>query len=426
LRILFLNPVSVIGGAERSLLDLMASLRHAHPMAELHLLVPAEGPLKVEAERLGVRTTLLPMPRSLTGLGDSGLRGRSGWRAAVTLLRSGIPAGWAVWRYARRLRGAIESLHPDVVHSNGMKFHLLAALASARQNPTPVVWHLRDLLGRRRVMSRLLALASRKVAGVVAISQAVAEDARHLLRDLPIVVVKNAIDCEEFRPGPSEGSRIDELAGLPPAPRDVVRIGLVAAFARWKGQDVFLDAATRLSAQSLDRPVRYYLVGGPLYQTPGSQWSLDELRARSAGLVTNSSLGFVGFQRDTASIYRALDIVVHASTQPEPFGRTIVEAMACARAVIVSNAGGAAELFTHDHDAVGVPPGDADALAATIRELVNNPARRERLGAAARLTVLERFARERLGPQVLDAYRSFGVIVPTSNTITEVSAACPL
>jgi len=75
-------------------------------------------------------------------------------------------------------------------------------------------------------------------------------------------------------------------------------------------------------------------------------------------------VGFVPFQDNPADVYRALDIVVHASTKPEPFGRTIVEAMACGKPVIAAQTGGAAELFTHDHDAVGVPPGDPAALAA--------------------------------------------------------------
>jgi len=60
-------------------------------------------------------------------------------------------------------------------------------------------------------------------------------------------------------------------------------------------------------------------------------------------------VGFVPFQDNPADVYRALDIVVHASTKPEPFGRTIVEAMACGKPVIAAQTGGAAELFTHDH-----------------------------------------------------------------------------
>ena len=100
-----------------------------------------------------------------------------------------------------------------------------------------------------------------------------------------------------------------------------------------------------------------------------------------------------------------LDIVVHASTQPEPFGRAIAEAMACARPVIVSAAGGAVELFTPDHDAIGVVPGDPDALAAAIARLAADPALRQRLGENARQTAVERFDRDRLGPQLMAIYQ---------------------
>jgi glycosyltransferase involved in cell wall biosynthesis len=273
-------------------------------------------------------------------------------------------------------------------------------------------------------MSVLLRQTAGRAAGAIAISQAVAEDARAVLPELPVAVVHNAIDGMTFAPGPGDVDRLDRLAGLAPAPPGVVRIGLVATFARWKGQDVFLEAAGRLTPSLANRPLRFYIVGGPLYQTRGSQWSADELRARGASLRERGALGFVPFQEDQAPIYRALDIVVHASTQPEPFGRTIVEAMACGRAVIATRAGGAAELFTHDHDAIGVPPRDPDGLAAALSELAGDPSRRMRLGAAARAAAVERFRRERLGPQVLDAYRLFGARIGAVSARREVHVAC--
>ena len=70
--------------------------------------------------------------------------------------------------------------------------------------------------------------------------------------------------------------------------------------------------------------------------------------------ISPDSVGFVPFVEDPVPVYRALDVVLHASTQPEPFGLTVVEAMACGRAVVVSAAGGAAELFTDGVDALGV------------------------------------------------------------------------
>src|SRR5262249_42521386 len=148
-------------------------------------------------------------------------------------------------------------------------------------------------------------------------------------------------------------------------------------------------------APTLDRRVRFYIIGGPIYRTVKSQFSEGELRTLAAELKIADRVGFIGFQTDVAGVYRALDVVVHASTQPEPFGLTIVEAMACARSVIVAQTGGAAELFQAGQDAVGFPPGDDAALATAIQELAGDPQRRQRLAAQARRTAVERFSQER-------------------------------
>src|SRR5262249_52926653 len=157
-------------------------------------------------------------------------------------------------------------------------------------------------------------------------------------------VVANAIDLNRFQPGPGAGAWLDRLAGLPSAAPGAVRVGLVATYARWKGHDVFLAAAHRLR-QVAWPPLRFYVIGGRIDRTAGSQWTPAELQARAGVLPAEGRLGFVPFQNDLAPFYRALDIVVHASTRPEPFGLTIAEAMACGRAVVVTRSGGAAELF---------------------------------------------------------------------------------
>jgi glycosyltransferase involved in cell wall biosynthesis len=188
----------------------------------------------------------------------------------------------------------------------------------------------------------------------------------------------------------------------------------VATYARWKGQRVFLEAIARLSAAL---PARFYLVGGPIYQTSGSQFSLEELRGIARQLRVEHRVGFIGFQEDAAAVFQSLDVVVHASTEPEPFGLTIVEAMACGRAVIATKAGGASELFQHDQDALGVEPGDVAALAETIGRLVADATCRRRLGENARRSAVERFHDARLGPQLLAVYaRSLGVADPARGT----------
>jgi glycosyltransferase involved in cell wall biosynthesis len=402
MRILYLSPTGSLGGAERVLLSVLGSMRQARPDAQLHLLALADGPLLGLAARLGVRTTLLPLPAELTRLGDSQLAHGGRARRWAALLWQTLRAAPASWGYARRLREAIRCAAPDLIHSNGIKTHLLARLAGT--GGVPVVWHAHDFYSSRPVVRRLLGWARGRAAGALAISEAVARDLGEAVPGLPVRRVYNTVDTEAFSPAQGDGDWLDAASGRPPGGAGVVRVGLVATYARWKGQALFLEAVARLSAAPPPVPVRCYLIGGPIYQTAGSQYTEAELRALAGRLNITDQVGFIGFQQDPAAVYRSLDVVVHASTQPEPFGLTILEAMSCGRAVVAARAGGAAELFLHDEDALGFPPGDSEALAGAIRALAADPERRRRLADSARQTALGRFSRDGLGGRIQTAY----------------------
>jgi hypothetical protein len=78
MRIVFLNPTGQIGGAERSLLDFMASLHDAQPSWRLHLVTGDNGPLVDASEMISVPTRALPLPPELASLGDAGVGGPAG------------------------------------------------------------------------------------------------------------------------------------------------------------------------------------------------------------------------------------------------------------------------------------------------------------------------------------------------------------
>lgn len=380
MRVVYVSPMGGLGGAERCLLTAMAAVKRlGHGV---RLISCTDGPLVERARELGAIAEVVPMPVALAATGESGgiLRGP---RVAL-----------AAWRYARRLRRAVDEARPDVVHSNGLKTHLLLAMA---RPGAPVVWHLHDFLAGRRVTARLLRWARGRAARAIAISRAVAADAGAVLDGLPIDTVMNAIDVGRFAPtGP-----VAELPGDGAA----VRVGLVATYARWKGQDIFLRAAARVVGERPGLKVGFYIVGGAIYHTAGSQWAGEELDAMARELGIEQRVVRVPFVADTAGVYRALDVVVHASTKPEPFGLTIAEAMACGRAVVVSSAGGAAELFEDGVDAVGFRPGDEVELAGVIGRLVDDCGLREMLGRRARETAVARFSDGRLGDELVGVYR---------------------
>jgi len=396
-RLLFLNPSAQLGGAEAALYELLSALRTAHPAWSLGLVVAAEGPLVERVRALGMPVTVLPFPSSLARLGDWNLgRGLAArLRMAVALGAAAVPAA----RYAWRLRRLVGREHPDVVHANGLKMHVLGAWT--RPRGSALLWHVHDYVSRRPLAARLLRQRVRDCAAIVANSQSVAADAGRAIGPGPAVhAVLNAVDLSRFSPS-GAAADLDALAGLPPAPAGVVRIGLVATFARWKGHRTFLEA---LALMDRSLPVRGYIIGGPVYETAGSQVSLDELRAEAAALGLESRVGFTGFVPDAAHAMRALDVVVHASTDPEPFGLVIAEGMACARPVVVSRAGGAAEITTPGLDALAYEPGDANQLAECLRALVADPSLRARLGQAGRRTAERVFDRQRLATDMTPLY----------------------
>jgi glycosyltransferase involved in cell wall biosynthesis len=397
MRVMYLSASGELGGGERSLLDVVASMRRAQPSWVLHVLSASEGPLVAEAAALGAETSVLPFDGSFARVGEAGISagGAGRWRVGARLAWS---AGAAAF-YAARLRGAIRAARPDVIHANSLKMHVLGAWASPR---IPVVWHLHDYIGARPATARLLRWSAGRCAAIIANSESVAADARRVLGTrVPIVPVLNGIDLDRFTVlGPH--ADLDRLAGLAGAPADAVRVGLIGTFARWKGHTTFLDGIAQLRGRV---PLRAYVIGGAVYQTAGSQYSIDELRGKVAERGLDDHVGFTGFLAEPASAMRALDIVVHASTAPEPFGLVIAEAMACGRAVIASDAGGARELFTSGVDAMAHTPGDASSLAACIYELACDPETRRRLGRAARLTAERRFDRARLAADLLPVYQ---------------------
>lgn len=402
MKIVYFNPTGVVGGAEMCLLDVLASLRTARPDWSLRVLLGDDGPLRPAVEALGVDCEVQPLPDRLASLGDAGLA--LGSRGKLTLLARAPAAALAAGSYFRKLRRWFQAAQPDLVQTNGMKAHILGTWAAPRG--VPVVWHLHDYIRSRPVMVQLLRRTARPGVWGVAVSRSIATDASAVLgAQMPVRTIYNAVDLDRFSPGPGDGPMLDRQAGLPEAPAGTIRIGLVATYARWKGHEVFIDAVARVPVTP-GRTTRFYIVGGPIYRSAGSQFAESELRALVHARGLEDRLGFVPHQSDPASVFRALDIVVHASIRPEPFGRVIAEAMACGRALIAAPTGGAAELFENGVSALGAIPGDPNALAAAMTQLATDPELRQRLAAEGRARAVSRFDRRGLADAWTQVYET--------------------
>ena len=400
MKILYLNPTGLFGGAERSLLDVIASLKIAVPDWRFALVVGGDGPLVHRARALGVATSVVALPGSLERIGDSGAGGPAGSQLTrLAMLRAMAGAACAVPRYTRRLGRQIDEIAPNVVHTNGFKMHILGAWATSSK--IPIVWHIHDYISLRPVMAKLMRFEVRRCAAAIANSDSVRNDVRATCGDgLDLLTVYNAVNLDEFNPS-GRAIDLDALAGLATAPSGTIRVGLVATMATWKGHEVFLRAMASLPGEA---PVRAYVIGDAIYHTGASQIPLDTLRTKARALGLGDRVGFAGFVEDVAGVMRALDIVVHASTAPEPFGLVIAEAMASGKPVIASRAGGAAEIVEASDGALLHSPGDSVELADLITRLVRDPGQRAGLGRAGRASAERLFARARLAQQLIPIY----------------------
>lgn len=390
---------AAFGGAETSLVTMLTALRTLEPDWRITVVTPGQGPLAERCRALRLDVVELPFPSSLAQLGETAAVGaRSAVAARLQFARQGLAVAAALPGYLRKLRAAFRKAQAGVVHTNGLKAHVAAALI--KPSGVRLVWHLHDYVRSRPVSMRLLRPLVGRTDAIVANSDSVLSDARAALGpSAPLTRIYNAVDGLRFSP---DGPRLPlaERSGLP-SDEGLVRIGLVATFARWKGHEVFLDAIARLAGRF---PIRAYVIGGAVYETAGSQWSRQELDTMVKQRGLSAIVGLTGHTDDVPAALRSLDIVVHASTEPEPFGMVIAEGMAAQRAVVAACGGGAAELFDDGATALGYAPGDGEALAGRLAELIQDRARRDRLASSARHAALDRFSPERMAASFREVY----------------------
>ena len=334
--VLSVQPVAERGGSDQALLRLARQLGRAG--WAVHVALPASSPMAGEFTSVGATLHVVPMRRISTshGLG-TWLAYLLAWPVSVVRL----------WRLARRVRA-------DVVHSNSL--HSWYGWAAAWLARKPHIWHAREIVVQSGSALRLERfLAQHFAQRVLAVSAAVASQ----LDPRNVVVVHEEADPTEFFPG--RAGRAREAFGLPD---DTLVVGYVGRIDTWKGVDVLLEALPWL--QSKQEPA-----AGP-GQTPTSKQASKQAgtqagatpHARTEVVVAGGTVADKEeYAESLAARARALgvhwlgplpgpvagdliadlDCLVYPSTEPEPWGLVLVEALACGTPAVGTDAGGARE-----------------------------------------------------------------------------------
>ncbi len=361
--ILQVLPALVSGGVERGTLEIAEALVGAGWRA---LVASAGGPLVGPLERLGARHIALPLGRK-------------------------SPA--AIWRNAAALARLVRAEGVGIVHARS-RAPAWAALLAARRTGAHLVTTYHGAYNEgwpgKRFYNSVMARGER----VIAISGFIAEHvrARHGTDPARLRVIPRGVDERRFDPEAAapRAAALREAWNLP-AGRPVVM--LPGRLTRWKGQTVLLDAVARLPGNALA-----LLVGD------GGLRRALEARIGELGLGDRARL--CGHVEDMPAALLLADVVVHASTDPEAFGRTVIEAQAMARPVIASDLGAPRETVEEGVTGWRVEPGNPAALAAAIARALALPAgERAAMGERARAAVLGRYTTRAMQEATLAVYR---------------------
>ena len=335
--ILQVLPSLVTGGVERGTVEIAQAIAEA---GWRPLVASQGGPMVQAVEAAGGRHIALP-------------------------LKAKTPFG--IWRNTARLEAVIREHAVSIVHARSRAPAWSAWLACQRTG-TPFVTTYHGTYGENlpfkrhynAVMARgeIVIAASRFIADLVA--------TRHGIDPSRIRVIPRGVDTAVFDPANVSAERLERLArawrlpkGMPKGMRVVMLPGRLTA---WKGHSVLLDAIARLNRTD----VVCVLVG-----SDQGRWRYSaQLRQRAEDLRIGERLRMVGHCDDMPAALMLADVVVHASTQPEAFGRVVIEAQAMGRPVVASDLGGPVETVAQDVTGWRIRPNDPVGLAAAIEHVL--------------------------------------------------------
>ncbi len=343
-RILFVDHTAVMGGAELCLLDMATAYAN-----NSKVLLFQDGSLRKRLEQEQIEVIVDQASATMLNLRTSG-----GLNALAT-----IPELW-------RIAGEIsqQAANYDLVMANSQKAFISAALATLRGSP-PVVWYLHDILTAKHFsfINRLAAvfLANRFARKVLVNSQATGKAfAAAGGKENLCHVVYNGFKSDKFDLVTDQDiAKVRDQLGIGEAPL----VGLFSRLSYWKGQHVLLEAVRELPQ------VQVIMVGEALF---GEQAYVSQIESLAQMPELKGRIHWLGFRDDIPTLMKACDIVVHTSTEPEPFGRVIVEGQLAQKPVIASAAGGALELIKSGQNGFLFPPADAIALRQLIEKLIGD------------------------------------------------------
>lgn len=355
----------------------------------------------------GVERGTIEVAQAIVAAGDRALVASSGGIRAHELKRVGAEHielslhsknPLVVYANIERLTRVIKAEMVDIVHARS-RAPAWSAYYAAKRAAVPFMTTFHGTYTAGNALKRRYNSIMTRGERVIAISRFIGGHVHQNYGVAPgkIRVIHRGVNLDRFDPAKVTAERVAVLAGAWRLGDGLPVIMLPGRLTRWKGQTVFIEAVRRLGR----RDIRCLLVGGHQGRT--------EYRQELENLVNERDLGgivrIVDHCDDMPAAYMLTDVVVSASTDPEAFGRVVVEAQALGRPVVASDHGGARETVIEGETGWLYPPGDVEALTAALdRVLRLSQETRAALAAKAIRNVRENFSLATMCAKTLDVY----------------------
>lgn len=383
-RILYVegNVDGTVGGSYYSLFFLASGLDRTR--FEPIVVFSVDTDISPRFREAGITTMIKPPPKPIV------IRGPVGRfvSKAFNFVRGWVMEPMRLAAWLRRMEIALVHLNNSIVKNH--PWMLAAHLARI-----PCITHERGINDRFLGRARWLA---RHLDAVICISSAVRDNfVAHGLGHLHLVTIQNGLDPVEMRATRAVSEVRSEL-GVQTGAR---LVGIVGNIKSWKGQEVVIRAIAKLKDEF---PSLVCLLIGDT--------SPDAARYRTEVLALIDRLGLVGrvlvtgFRRDVANYINTLEIQIHASIAPEPFGRVLLEGMALEKPLVASRGGAVPEIVIDRRTGLLFEPGDPGALADALRTLLADPALGQRMGREGRRRLDTEFSIEKNIRQTESLYES--------------------
>ncbi len=339
-------------GSDRSFLQSIQAMKKRWPEAYVTAIIPQHGPITEPLKKVAdtVRAEALWVPRKN--------------RLAKLFLIDAWRFPFAVLRARRVIR------ENDLVYINTLT--ILNYNVAARLAGRPAILHVREIAGKKS--GALFAAVLRFSRAVIVFNSHATARAFRLPSKQRTHVVHNGIG--------------EIMGATPPQPSGTLKLLTLGRFNSWKGQDVLVDAVALLSGQERAK-LELRLVGG-VFEDQRHFTDAIESKIKASGL--ENCVRMLPFTDQPEEHYAWADVVAVPSKKPEPFGRVAAEAMAHARPVLAADHGGLSEIVEHGASGWLVEPGNAEALAAALRDILGDLPRVQTMGDNARRRFLRYFS----------------------------------